>query len=117
MGGGPAPPWQQPEVHGIFHHVGECDNTCDARRADVVYCDGINKIVLDQLLRESFSTQLALFHSQLQVMVDEVFRPLLEEASSCRVCLEHMVGLDPTPHVDPVDEGKTDLYGCFFPSC
>jgi hypothetical protein len=61
------------EVHGIFHHVGDCDDTCDARRANVVYFDGINKIVLDQLLRESFATQLALFHSQLQVMVDEVF--------------------------------------------
>jgi hypothetical protein len=70
------PPRKQPEVHGIFHHVGECDDTCDACRADVVYCDGINKIVLDQLLRVSFATQLALFHSQLQVMVDEVFRPV-----------------------------------------
>jgi hypothetical protein len=46
--------------------------------------------MLDQLLQEAFATQLALFRSQLQVMVDEVFRPLLEEASS--VCLERVVG-------------------------
>jgi hypothetical protein len=51
IGGGPAPPQQQQlEVHGIFHHVGECHDSCDALHAAVVDCDGIDKSVLDQLL-------------------------------------------------------------------
>jgi hypothetical protein len=69
--------------------------------------------MLDQLLQETFATQLALFRSQLHIMVNEVFRPLLEEASS--VCLERVVGLDPTPHADPVVEEKAYLYGYFSP--
>jgi hypothetical protein len=74
MGGGPAPLQQQlPEVHGIFHHVGECHDSCDAHHAAVVDCDGIDKSVLDQLLQEALGTQLALFHPQLQVIVNEVF--------------------------------------------
>jgi hypothetical protein len=48
-------------------------------------------------------------------MVAEAIRPLREEASSCRVCLEHAAGLDPTPYADSVDEGKADFYGCFSP--
>jgi hypothetical protein len=51
----------------------------------------------------------------MQVMVDEAIRPLREEAMSCRVCLERVVGSDPAPRVDFVDEGKTYMYGCFSP--
>jgi hypothetical protein len=67
------------------------------------------------LLQEAFATQLALFCSELQVMVAEAIRSLRVEAWSCRVCLEHAAGLDATPHADFVDEGKADLYGCFSP--
>jgi hypothetical protein len=105
---------KRPEIHGVFHHVEYCRHTCDVSHAIVVDCDGIDKGVWNQLLQSAFATQLAFFRSHVQYFVAKAIRPLHEEASSCRVCLEHNE-LDVAPHVDFVDEEKVDMYGCFSP--
>jgi hypothetical protein len=56
MGGGLAPLRQHPEVSGIFHHVEERHDTCEARHAAIIDGDGINKSVLDLVLKEAFAT-------------------------------------------------------------
>ena len=38
---------RHPKVHGVFCHVQESYDTCNAHHADVVVCDVTNKAVLD----------------------------------------------------------------------
>jgi hypothetical protein len=46
---------QRSDVHGVFRRVEECHDTSDARRADVVVREGIDKGALDELLQEAFT--------------------------------------------------------------
>jgi hypothetical protein len=62
-GGGLAPLWQHPKVSGVLLHVEEHHDTCESRHATIIDGAGINKSVLDQVLKEAFATQLVLFRS------------------------------------------------------
>jgi hypothetical protein len=54
------------EVHGVFRRVEKCHNGIDARQADVVVCEDINKDTLNELLQAAFEYKLVLFPSQIR---------------------------------------------------